>query len=128
MRKPFYIFMSVVIFMTVIANACKKEAGTGGKNTISGTVLYKNGASANNNVAKGASVYVKFGTLEATSEFDQIILTDGSGKFSLGGLRKGNYFLGSEYTDANGFKYVTPGFAVTIKNKKETITVDMILE
>ncbi len=128
MKAKFYIVISVMIFAIFIAGACKKEAGTGGKNTLSGTVLYKNGASSNNDVAKGASVYIKFGTLEATSEFDQTILTDESGRFNLGGLQKGDYFLRSEYTDANGFKYVTPGFAVTIKNKKEAITVDMTLE
>lgn len=128
MRMVSNIFFSIAILLTVITSACKKEAGPGGKNTINGTVLFKNGASGGNDAAKGASVYITFGTTEASSEFDQIILTDDEGKFSLGGLRKGNYFLKATYTDSHGFNYVTSGFAVTIKNKKNTVTVDMVLE
>lgn len=114
--------------LLVFFTACKKEAAPGGKNTINGSVVYKNGVSGNTDPASNATVSIAYGTSESTSEFDQIILADGSGKFSVRGLRKGNYFIKAGYTDAHGFTYNTSGSVIELKNKKNSLEVNMVLE
>lgn len=118
----------IIVFVLTISAACKKEAGPGGKNFMNGTVLYKNGASGNNDAASGATVQIAYGTNAASSEFDQTVLTNASGKFNLGGLQKGKYFLKASFIDSHGFIYSTPGYAVEIEKKKSTVEVNMILE
>jgi hypothetical protein len=115
-------------FVLAFISACKKEAGPGGKNTISGSVVYKNGATGNNDAAPMATVYIAYGTNEATTTFDQTILTDPDGKFNFEGLQKGDYFIKASYTDTHGFTYATAGHGIIFKNKKKNVDVNIILE
>lgn len=126
MKKIYYIIC--VLMVALFLNACKKEAGPGGKNTISGTVLYKNGVTGNNDAAAMATVRIAYGTSEATESFNQTILTDSDGKFKIEGLNKGKYFIKASYSDGNGFAYSNPGYGITIENKKKTIEVSITLE
>lgn len=126
MKLSLRIIFSLVLIISF--TFCKKEAGPGGKNTINGTVVYKNGVTGNNDIAALASVSVAYGTNVATEKFNQTILTDGQGKFKLEGLNKGKYFIKASFTDGNGFDYITPGYGIDIENKKKTVEVNIILE
>lgn len=116
------------MLFAVFMAGCKKHAGPGGKNTIRGTVVYKNGVTGTNDVAPMATVYIAYATKEPVSDFDQSILTESDGTFKFTGLNKGNYFVKAEYTDVHGFKYVTNGYAITIENKKKEIEVNITLQ
>lgn len=120
----------VLSFFMVFAilSGCKKVAGPGGKNTIEGTITYKNGVTGTNNAAPQAMVYIAYGTTASPSAFDKTIVTGADGSFSFEGLNKGDYFIKAEYTDGNGFKYFTNGVAVTLKNKKNKTKADIVLE
>lgn len=126
MKKDQYIICVLMLAFCFVG--CKKEAGPGGKNTISGTVVYKNGVSGTNDAAGMATVRIAYGTNEATESFNQTILTDEAGKFKIEGLNKGKYFIKASYQDGNGFNYSNPGYGITIENKKKTIEVNIILE
>jgi hypothetical protein len=115
-------------FILAVIIGCKKEAGPGGKNTISGSVVYKNGVTGTNDAAPLATVYIAYGTNESTSTFDQTILADVNGKFSFEGLQKGKYFLKAGYTDTHGFAYTTAGHGIIFMNKKKDLEVNMTLE
>lgn len=121
-------YIICVLMLTLFFTACKKEAGTGGKNTISGTVVFKNGVTGTNEAAGMATVRIAYGTNEATESFNQTILTDEAGKFKIEGLNKGKYFIKASYQDGNGFNYSNPGYGITIENKKKTIEVNITLE
>lgn len=126
MKKVYHIICVLVLVLFFVG--CKKEAGPGGKNTISGTVVFKNGVSGTNDAAGMATVRIAYGTNEATESFNQTILTDAAGKFKIEGLNKGKYFIKASYQDGNGFNYSNPGYGITIENKKKTIEVNIILE
>lgn len=127
--KAFTILSKLLIFsLLVFFGACKKEAGPGGKNTISGTVSYKNGVTGGNSIAANATIYIYYGTLSAGSEYDQAILTDANGKYSFKALHKGKYFIKVDYRDANGFYYSAPGYAIELKNKKNNLEINITLE
>ena len=121
------VFLSFLLTCAFII-ACKKDAGPGGKNSIKGIVYFKNGVTGNNDPAALSTVYISYGTSETTSSFNQTILTDNDGNYTFAGLNKGSYFIKAGYTDANGFKYVTQGFGILIKNKKDEIQLNIVLE
>lgn len=115
-------------FIVLILIACKKEAGPGGKNAITGSILYKNGATGNNDAAATATVFIAYGTSEATSVFNQTLLSDVNGKYIIEGLNKGNYFIKAESVDEHGFRYSAQGVGVTLRNKKSKVEVNIVLE
>ena len=117
-----------VIFLVLIASSCKKEAGIGGKKTISGTVHYKNGATGAMEIANGATVMICYGTKTYSSAYDQTLFTDANGEYHIDGLRKGDYFFSAEFTDVHGFKYTTAGYGVTVENKKDNLTLNLDLQ
>jgi len=125
--KPI-ISLCFLILFAFIGSCKKKAAGPGGKNTISGTIRFKNGVSGNNDAAPMAWVSIAYGTNEATSTFDQTLLTDADGNYKIEGLNKGNYFIKAGYTDANSFSYSNSGVGVTFENKKKSLDVPIILE
>lgn len=108
--------------------ACKKEAGLGGKNTIKGTVQFKNGASGNNDAAPRAEISIAYGSNGSTSSFDQTILANNDGTYEFETLRKGDYFIKATFTDEHGFKYTNAGSVVTFTHRKKEAEVNMILE
>lgn len=114
-------------FLVLVGVSCKKEAGIGGNKTISGKVLYLNGATNSMEIANGAAVMISYGTQSSSSVYDQTVLANTNGEYHFDGLRKGDYFVTAEFTDANGFRYTTAGYAVTAANKKETLTLDINL-
>lgn len=116
------------ILLVLTAPSCKKEAGIGGKKTISGIVHYKDGATGAMEIASGATVMICYGTTTYNSAYDQILLADANGSYHIDGLRKGDYFISAEFTDVHGFKYTTAGYGVTVKNKKEELTLDIDLQ
>jgi hypothetical protein len=119
------LFLLVFIF---IGSCKKKEAGPGGKNSISGVIRFKNGSTGNNDVAVNAKVSIAYGTNEATSTFDQTILTDANGNYKIDGLNKGSYFMKAGYTDINGFIYNNSGVGIIFENKKKNLEVNITLE
>lgn len=123
MKNIYYVF----IFLVVIASACKKEAGIGGKKTIAGTVYYLNGATNAMEIAANAKVMIAYGTSSASSNYDQTLLTGADGKYHMDGLKRGDYFITAEFTDVHGFTYTTAGYGVTVENKKDELELDIEL-
>ena len=126
--KSLKIILVLFLVNIVFNTRCTKEAGVTGKKTIAGAVLYKNGASGTNDPAISAAVYITYGTNTASGYYDQSTLTDSEGNYSIKGLQKGDYFIRAEYTDSHGFNYTTPGYGVSIKDKKGELKLDIILE
>ncbi len=116
------------IFLVLLFPACKKEAGIGGKKTITGTVTYKNGAAGAFETANAATVHIEYGTTTYNSAYDQSVAADSDGNYHFDGLRKGDYFISAEFTDIHGFKYATGGYSVTVKNNKDKLTVNIELQ
>jgi hypothetical protein len=126
----FRIIISITfLFLFAFVCACKKKvAGVGGKNSITGTVLFKNGTSGIQDPAVAAKVSIAYGTNEITTAFDQTVLTDVSGAFKFESLNKGDYFIKAEYLDGNGFSYNNKGVGITFENKKKNLEVNIVLE
>lgn len=124
MKKNIY---SIVVFLLLMISACKKEAGIGGDKTIVGTVYYFDGATGNLEIANGATVMICYGSTSASTDYDQVLVADANGKYHIDGLTRGDYFITAEFTDVNGFRYSTAGYGVTVKNKKEDLTLDLNL-
>ena len=120
---PLILLVSITFFI-----GCKKEEGIIGKKVVTGTVYFKNGVTGTNDPAASAVVYVSCGTTTASGSYDQTTTSDSNGKYIIRGLRKGDYFITAEYTDSHGFEYSTPGYAITIKNKKSELSLDIMLE
>lgn len=114
--------------MFLLFGACKKEAGPGGKNTIKGTVQFKNGVSGNNDAAPRAEISIAYGSNSSTSSFDQTILADSDGTYKFEALRKGDYFIKATFTDEYGFKYSNAGSIVNFNHRKKEAEVNMVLE
>jgi hypothetical protein len=120
-----------IVFCTLILisfASCKKEAGPGGKNVINGTVHFRNGVSGNEDPAPMAKIFIAYGTDQVTTNFDQTILSNADGSFNIEGLRKGKYFIRSEYTDAHGFVYSAPGYGIEFSQRKRGVDINMVLE
>jgi hypothetical protein len=128
MKLKVIIGLSFLLLLSIIGGCKKKVAGAGGKNSITGSVLFKNGVSGINDPATKARVSIAYGTKEVTSAFDQTILTDADGSYKFEGLNNGDYFIKAEYTDANGFNYNDPGISISFENKKKNLEVNIILE
>lgn len=128
MKMKLIISICLLMLFAFIGSCKKKAAGSGGKNTISGTIRFKSGVSGNNDAAPMAWVSIAYGTNEATSSFDQTIITDADGNYKLEGLNKGKYFIKAGYSDTNGFNYSNSGVGVTFENKKKSLEVSIILE
>ncbi|MFO0357570.1 MAG: carboxypeptidase-like regulatory domain-containing protein [Sphingobacteriaceae bacterium] len=127
--KAFTILLKLLIIsLLVLFGSCKKEAGPGGKNSISGKVSYKNGVTGGNSTAANATIYIYYGTKTAGTEFNQAIVTDGNGNYKFNSLQKGEYFIKADYRDANGFYYSTTGYAIELNNKKSNLEIDITLE
>jgi hypothetical protein len=124
MKRATYFLFALLVLITA---SCKKEAGPGGKKTITGTVRFLNGTSGSMEVANGATVMICYGTTSQCSTYDQEVVADASGVYHFDGLNKGEYFISAKYTDANGFIYTTAGYSVSAENKKETLTLDIEL-
>lgn len=116
------------VFLVLIAASCKKEAGIGGRKTITGTVHYKNGATGTMEIANGATVMICYGTKTFSSAYDQTVLADANGEYHIDGLQKGDYFVTAEFTDMHGFKYTTTGYGITIETRKGNLTLDVDLQ
>jgi hypothetical protein len=122
------IVIAFYLFIALIFSGCKKEAGLGGKNMISGTVFFKNGNTGNNDPAPTATVGITYGGMESSSSFDQTIVAGSDGAYRFEGLRKGEYFIKAGYTDEHGFHYTTPGYGIVFENKKKSLEHNIVLE
>jgi hypothetical protein len=124
-----FVFVLVAIAMIfLVVSGCKKEPGPGGKNTITGSVVFKNGDTGNNDAAPFAAVSIAYGVKEVTGNFDQTILADAEGKFTIEGLHKGDYYITASYTDSHGFRYVSAGYGITFESRKKTLEVNIELQ
>lgn len=123
-KQIFYLLFCLFVF----CYSCKKDAGPGGKNSISGVIQFKNGASGNNDPASMAVVSIAYGTKEATTSFNQTIIANSDGSFKIEGLAKGDYFITAKYSDEHGFDYSTQGAAISIKSKKSNSEINLLLE
>src|ERR1041384_7561095 len=118
MKNSLSIYIAFLLLLA-LAGACKKTAGPGGKNSISGSVLYKTPTSSADEPAPMATVSIAYGTDQPASSFDQTILANSDGTFKFEGLQKGKYYLEAKYTDSHGFNYSAGGAAVEFFHKKK---------
>ncbi len=109
----------------VLAPACKKEEGEGGKAEIRGFLYRKNAGSSDSTAYPDQRVYIVYGDHDF---HDDDVRTDGTGKFVFRWLRKGNYRVYA-FGECLG---ATPGCAdglielsrnVEISGKKEVVVV-----
>jgi hypothetical protein len=126
MRNVIKIVVGLSVFLLFFS--CKKEAGPGGKNTISGTVRFVNGVSGGSDIAPEAKIFIAYGTDQSTGAFDQTVLAKSDGTFKIEGLKKGKYFIKAEYTDEHGFRYTAPGYGIEFNHRKKTANADLLLE
>lgn len=101
------------------AASCKKEAGTGGKKIIKGTVTY------NGSAAAGAIVTIAYDAAEATARVNDQVTAGSDGTYTITNLQKGDYYIDATYTNSYGFACNSPGTLVTIGKKKGDVTVDL---
>lgn len=120
--------IALCFLATFLFVACKKPAGPGGKNTIKGTVQFKNGAGGTNDPAAMAQISIAYGSNASTSTFDQTILAGSDGTYKFEALRKGDYFIKATFTDEHGFKYSNAGSVITFSHRKKEAEVNMVLE
>jgi len=116
------------LLLLVLAGACKKTAGPGGKNSIGGAVYYKTPTSSNDEPAPMATVSIAYGTDQPTTSFDQTILANSDGTYKFEGLQKGKYYIEAKYTDSHGFNYSAGGGAVEFHHKKKHAEITFVLE
>ncbi len=112
-------FGTMAMIVMFFAASCKKEAGTGGKKIIKGTITYAGGAAA------GAIVTIAYDAAEATARVNNQVIAGSDGTYTIPGLTKGDYFIDATYTDSYGFAYNSPGTLVTVGKKKGDVTVDL---
>jgi hypothetical protein len=123
--KTIFFFL---LFITALIAGCKKEEGIVGKKVVTGTVFFKNGVTGTNDPAVSAIVCITYGATESTGTYDQTTTSNSEGIFTVKGLQKGNYYITADYTDIHGFRYTTPGYSITINNKKSELNLDIVLE
>jgi hypothetical protein len=124
MKKAMYFSFMLLI---LIATGCQKEAGIGGKKTITGIVYFLNGATNAMEIASGATVMICYGTTSQCSSYDQLLVADADGMYHFDGLTKGEYYISATYTDGNGLTYTTAGYSVKVENKKDPLSLDIEL-
>ena len=110
---------TMAMIVMFFAASCKKEAGTGGKKIIKGTITYAGGAAA------GAIVTIAYDVTDATTQVNDQVTAGADGTYTITNLQKGDYFIDATYTDSYGFAYNSPGTLVTIGKKKGDVTVDL---
>ena len=116
------------VLLAIAFFSCRKEAGPGGKNTISGTVRFMNGLTGSEDAAPMAKIYIAYGTDQNTSTFDQTILAGNDGTYRIEGLKKGKYFIKAEFTDEHGFLYTGSGYGIEFNHRKKTANADLLTE
>jgi hypothetical protein len=112
-------FSFACILLTLIS--CKKEEGTGGSSTISGTVEETSvsevsGAEIENYSAKGKRVFIVYGDDEIQSDDTR---TNYDGKFEFPFLNKGDYkiYVFSDCSCPGGEEAVFKTITITGKNQ-----------
>lgn len=117
-----------MLFAAILAvSGCKKEGGIAGKKTIVGTVYYDDGTSPVDAIAPGATVYLTYNSKVSGGAADETTTSDSKGAYSFKKLTKGDYFVWAEYITSHGFKYVTPGYGVTIEAGKDNMDLNIRL-
>jgi hypothetical protein len=121
------VIVTILFVGILILNGCKKDGIMDGRKSIEGSVYYHDGVSPPNTIAPGANVYITYGSKTSTGTVDETTTTDATGKYSVRGLKKGDYFVSAEYTTSAGFVYKTQGHGVTIEGSmnKATLNIDL---
>lgn len=120
MKKTFVYLLG---FAIILLASCQKTPGPGGKAIINVHVM-----DGNMNVA-GTEIKIKYGANSypgATATYDDVIIGDYAGKNKFTGLKRGDYYLYTSYTDNSGVLQ-EGGAYVKINNKtgEQHIVIDM---
>src|SRR5579872_496533 len=119
--KSLRIISTILLSGLLFATGCNKDKYTNGAATISGAVTYKNSAGTDAS-APYANVHINYNSSTAKTPYDQTVVADSTGKFTVK-LPTGNYYFSADFTDVNGFTYTTvQGNAVNIGNTKDQVT------
>ena len=120
--KPIRIIAAFLLSILLISTGCSnKDKYTVGAATISGTVTFKNSAGTVA-AAPFANVNINYNSSKLVTPYNQTLVADANGKFSVK-LPAGNYFFSGSFTDENGFNYATvQGSAVTVGNTSDQVT------
>jgi hypothetical protein len=114
--------------LAIATNSCRKEDGPFGRGDIYGTVTFENGVTGMADKAAMAIIKISYGTKEPSSEFDQLYLSFSDGSYSIKGLAAGDYYLTAEYTDKYNYRYIHPGFGITLRSKNSSVNIDFLLK
>jgi hypothetical protein len=119
MKPSVYLLVISILFFA----SCQKSQGPGGKAIINVHVM-----DGNKNVA-GTEIKIKYGANTypgANSSYDDVIIGDYAGKNKFEGLKRGDYYLYTSYTDPSGI-FQEGGAYVKINNKfgEQHIVIDM---
>jgi hypothetical protein len=120
-----YKFLPLILMISIfgiLATSCSKDPGFGGQNKIYGTVSNTDGA------VQGAIVHIKFDATSATTTSDFSTVSEANGSYMFDGLTKADYVIWAEYTDSEGFYFMSAGTHVTVNGKKNETQVDLTLD
>jgi hypothetical protein len=117
MKKIIY---SLLLYSALIS--CGKE-GLGGKATIKGTVKH------HSTPIPKAVVYIRYGTKDFpgsnVTHYDASVTANANAEYEFTNLKKGDYYLFGVGFDSSIVKNVVGGIPIEIKNKTETVSMDV---
>ena len=119
MNRFFFVCLLTSVFFIP---SCTKP-GTGGKGSIKGIVKHVD------KPIPGSVVYIKYGAKTSPGTdvtfYDESVNVDASANYVFPDLKRGNYFLFAVGFDSAITKTVSGGIPVVIKNKTETVQIDV---
>ncbi len=124
MRTIKFLYIVVVIAITLTTTSCKKE-GLGGKEQIKGHTY----SVTNSKVLKASTIYIKYGATSMPgtdeSKYDASYCSDSNGRFEFKELKKGDYYLYATAID-NG-QFVSGGIRIILNDSefKENIILTL---
>lgn len=112
----------IVLLSVFILSSCEKAPGTGGKAMINVHIV-----DGNSNVGN-TEIKIKYGASSypgPTATYDDMLIGDYTGKNSFEGLKRGDYYIYSSYTNTLG-EFREGGAYVKINNKpgEQHIVID----
>ncbi|HET7819638.1 MAG TPA: hypothetical protein VFL70_10055 [Bacteroidia bacterium] len=119
MKNTSYLSIALLLFF---CSSCTKE-GPGGKIIIKGRVMHHEQPIPN------ATVYIKYGTQDSPGSnityYDANVKADANANYQFNNLRRGEYYLFGVGFDSTIVEQVSGGIPVKVKNKEETVTLDV---
>ena len=127
--KKFKIVSILMVVGFMLSIGCTKQGTNGpvGSSSIKGTVTYVNSDNTTG-TAINPLIHVAYNTSSATTNYNETIVGNADGSYSVTGLGVGDYFLSAEYTNAEGFHYTCGGAHVHLGNNTDAVTANFVVQ